>query len=237
VDDIRAEGRIRNPLIVRKNGMFRGKPIIEIIEGRNRKKSVDIVNPERKKAGLPEILLPCMYQRLDDVQAMDEMIATNQLRKVEDHVTVAKRIERWLKFNAGDEKRARRVFGLSAADMRTALSVLDMDPALQKALKDKRVTLANAKHLSTLPRDKQRQALDQLLAEVSAARGQAAKDAVEQKTRDSRPRVQSFKRVEMALDTAACMPVSDYQKGVLHALEWMMGRREAAWAGDKGAPK
>jgi hypothetical protein len=167
---------------------------------------------------------------------MDEMIVGNELRKVEDHVSRAKRLERWLKFNGGDEKRARVKFGLKAAEMRTLLTVLEMDPQLQKALKDKRVTLSIAKRLADLPRDEQRKALAEVLADSPKARGQSANDLADEKTKGTRPRVKTFKKVETALDTAACMPEGDYRKGVLDALEWMMGAKKAAWAGEEQKP-
>lgn len=237
VDSIRAEG-FTSTINVRKNGMHRGKPIIEVIAGRNRVKATQIVNKERKAAGQEPVRVEAKYGRLDDKQAMTLMIIENELRKVEDHVTRAKKLARWLDLNNGDEKRARRVWGLKSSELKTLLTVLDMDPEVQRALKAKRITLGIAKRLSDLPRDKQRTALAEILADTPKARGKAANDAVDEKTKGaSRPRVRPFKHVERALDTASCMPTTDYQTGVLHALEWMMGKREAAWAAPADSPK
>jgi len=232
VINIEDEEAVLIPILVRKNGMKRGKPIIEVIDGRNRVKAAVIVNKRRKAKGLEPLLVPAVYQRIDDNVSMTRMVIANEQRKREDHVTRAQKLDRWLKVNANDEKRARRVFGLKTWQMQTLLQVLEMDPEVQAALKAKSITLAIAKTLSELPRGKQHDALASVLASGNGkGRGKEASAKAKEKTKESsRPKVKTYKRLESALDSASCMPKSDYQAGVLHALEWMMGKREVAWA-------
>ena len=235
IDSVRAEG-VKIPILVRKNGLSRGKPIIEVMAGRNRVKALRIVNEERRAAGAEPLLIPAIYHRADDGQASICMIIENEQRKVEDHVTRALKLKRELARNGGDEKAAKLAFGLSSTRMRLLLSVLDMDPEVQAALKAKTITMGIAQKLAALPREKQRAALAELLDGKGKARGKEAAAKAEEKTNGAaKPRTKPVKRVQSALDNASCMPKSDYQQGVLHALEWMLGAREAAWAGEDAA--
>ncbi len=235
VRSIAQEGVV-TPILVRKNGMRRGKPIIEVVEGRDRVKATRLVNLDRKAAGQEPFTIPATYRRVDDAKGMDLMYLTNEQRKVEDPVTRAVKLARWLDANGQDERRARRIFRIrNSAQLRTLLSVLDMDPQLQKTLRSGAITLGIATKLTALPRARQRQALVEMLERKNGkpVRGKEAAQQADDLTRRDKPRLRSFKRVTTALDNASCMPRTPYQEGVLHALEWVMGQRTAAWAGDE----
>lgn len=217
------------PILVRKNGLKRGKPIIEVIEGRNRVKAAIIANKELKAQGFPPRLIPAVYRACDEDEAMTCMVVTNEQRKVENHVDRALKLKMYLD-RGFTEKQARVAFGLSSSKLATLKSVLEMTKEIQAALRSKSITMTIAVEISKLPRSKQVTVLQDVLAVAGKGRGRAATECAEKKVNgEVKTRLRSRKAVEKARDALTCVPSSEYQRGAMEALAWVAGEMETPW--------
>jgi ParB family transcriptional regulator, chromosome partitioning protein len=226
------------PIVVRKNGMNDGKPVIEVMDGRTRVRAAKEANRRLLEVGAPPICVPAIYRPVDDLNAMTIMVSLNEQRKFEDHVTRAEKLQRYL--NSGfSEEQAKNVFSLSSSQIKRCLLVLEMAPQIKQALRDKRITLDIAVRLTALPREKQVEALEALLELMPRPRGTEAKEMVDQKlreegaideTNETRPKSKSYKKVQKALEDVNCMPDSEFKQGIMQALKWIIGVEEPTWA-------
>ena len=228
---------VLEPILVRRNGTDpkARKAIVEVVDGRMRVKSCRLANKKLRALGQEPHLVECKLRKgLRDSQAESAMIAANEHRCLRSLVTRSEMMRRYLDHGHTD-KQAKVYFGVNAREYKKVCDVMEMSDALKKALSDKKITLEIARTLSALPESKQAEALAGTLQEAGG-RGQKAKEVAAKKTglNGKKPafRVRPPTIVLKAIDTASCMPRSDYQKGVLDALEWLLGRKEAAWAGE-----
>lgn len=227
---------VLEPILIRKNGKDpkTGKAIVEVVDGRMRVKAARLANKERRKLGQDIILIDAKLATMRDDKAESAMIAANEHKCVRSVLVRAEMLERYLAHGHTD-KQAKVYFGINGREYRKVYDVMGMSDALKSALGSKKITLEVARELASLPESKQEAALAATLAEAGAGRGRKAKDAAARQTGNSNGpafRCKTPKMVLKAIDTSSCMPRSDYQRGVLDALEWIIGRKDAAWAGE-----
>ena len=221
------------PIVIRRNGTDpKGFAIVEVIDGRQRVKACLQANVELAAVGKDPAMVPAVLRRTDDAGANEDMIATNEIRRADDVVTRAEKLQRYLQ-RVPDERRAKVAFGIKSREMEKLLAVLAFSQPLKDALRAGQITMIIARLIGAMPTQRQETALQQVLsAGGGKGRGEAAKQAAAKATgtKPQVPRMRTQAACLKALDNVACMPRDDYQKGVLDALEWFMGTKNAAWA-------
>ena len=157
------------PIIVRKNGTTPnlGVPIVEVVDGRQRVRAAREANRRREAEGLIPWTVPAMRKRGTDADMMATMIATNELREAETPLARAKKAQRFIEL-LGDEEgldEAAEVFGVTKTTIKQYLAVLDLAPAVQKAVESGELAIKSALPLATLTREEQPAALEKMRAE------------------------------------------------------------------------
>jgi ParB family chromosome partitioning protein len=221
------------PVVIRKNGVRKnGKAIMEVVDGRQRVKATIEANRRLKQARKEPILVPTVCRRSDDGAAITCMVMTNEHRIQDDIVTRAEKLKRYLE-RGYSEKDAKLAFGMGSRELAKYRKVMDMGQELKDALQAKKITMDIAGRLSDLPRQEQSLALQQVFEGCGGnGRGRKANEAAEKATgKKTTFRPRTTKAMLNAIDTVAeCLAANDYRKGVLDALEWSVGKRDAAWA-------
>lgn len=223
------EHGVLKPICIRRNGTDRyGRAIIEVVDGRMRVKGARLANVELRKLGKEPILVEAKLQKgMGDADAESAMILLNEHQRVEDLVTRAERLKRYLA-HGHTEKQARVHFGMRSRGFTQLMQVIEMSEPVRAALRDKKVTFEIAVKLSALPESKQAAALEAVLAEAGGkGRGEKAKAAADKHTAGNgkkKERVKPVTLVTKALENVSCMPEDKYAEGVRDALEWALGR-------------
>lgn len=223
------EHGVLKPICIRRNGSdSKGRAIIEVVDGRMRVKAARIANQRLRKAGKATIQVEAKLQKgLRDHEAESAMILLNEHQRVEDIVTRAEKLKRYLA-HGHTEKQARMAFGMRARNFNDLMAVLEMSDALRDALRNKTITFEIAKKLAALPESKQAAALQAMLDEAGGkGRGEAAKAAADKHTGNhgkKKERVKPVGLVLKAYDNVSCMPEDKYAEGVRDALDWLLGR-------------
>lgn len=113
---------------VRKNG-----PLVEVVEGRQRVKNAQEANVRLKASGLPTVLIACEVERGSDAFLASMSIALNEIRRPDDPLTRAKKMQRLLDMGQSPDQ-VGLAFGLSAAAVKHNLGLLELAPPVQKAV-------------------------------------------------------------------------------------------------------
>lgn len=241
VDSVVAYG-IKEPIVIRRNGTDKdGRAIIEVVDGRDRVKAGRLAKKLLVAAGKPSILIRAVLEKgLRDADAETVMVICNEHRRIEDVVTRAEKLKRYLA-HGHNEQQARLAFGMRGYGFKVLMEVMEMGQAVQEALREKKITMEIARTLACLPESKQAKALEDTLQEAGG-RGPQAKTAAAKnagvklkpkKADGAQVRLKTAKGLLKAIDTVACIPRSDYQTGVLDALEWMLGKKQVSWSGEQ----
>jgi len=159
IDSIIRSG-VAEPILVRRNGVVNGKPVVEVINGRQRTKAAIEANVRLRAEGKEPVLVPARIIQCDDAEAQALMYLTNELRTNDDEVMRAEKIKRYIDM-AGDERNAAVVFGVTQKTIKTYLVLANSEPAVKKAVKDG-LPLKDVKRLDDMPREKQRKVIEQL---------------------------------------------------------------------------
>lgn len=233
VRSIKRDG-VMVPIVVRSNGKGRrGKPIIEVVDGRQRVKATIEANKRLKAAGKPTLRIPAIYRRGDDGQSLTVMITTNENRQQDDVVTRAEKLKRYLD-SGYDEKQAQVTFGVTARDIRQLLTVLEMGEGLKAALKSKAITMKIAQSLANLPRQEQAEMLASILSEKAKARGPVATEKASKAVESACGRMRKRSTVVAAIEALeGAKELNDYQRGTLAGLRWAMGEDVSSIAEDR----
>lgn len=182
---------VLEPVLVRRNGSdTNGKPVMEVIDGRQRVLAARVVNAKRRAvrgADFVPVLVPAAVRRSkNDDKAFEEMVGAN-LRVPTDQVTESNKLARYLD-DGHDEADALVVFGLpNKRALRSLLALADCSKRVQKAVACDEVTLTTARALSTLPNEEQDAEL-QKLRDSGRTRGKEASQQAVSKARPVRER-------------------------------------------------
>jgi len=173
------------PIVVRRNGENdKGQPIVEVVDGRQRRRWAMEANRRLKKAGRELIRVPGITRKGDDADMFGVMITLNEVRKNDDAMTRAHKLKRYLDMGRSEEDAAIR-FGKSIATIKNLLSLLEAGPEVQEAVSKGKISIQAAKKLSAIPKEEQSSALEQV---VGAGPGPAANEKAD-KIRGKRGKV------------------------------------------------
>lgn len=223
VRNIRAFGVIE-AINVRKNG-----PKVEVVDGRQRVRHARIASERNVAEGLPPILVPCLAPiKATDVTAMGVMVSANAHRRDDDPMTRAKKASRMMALGATEADVAVS-FGVTKAQVKNYLALLDLAPKVQKAVEAEAVPFTAAIQLADLPREEQVAQLDKMIeaggVTVTEAKRQrqARASGADAEPRSKRPGLSTLRKV--AEDKDFTDSLSDDARALL---EWVVGNESAA---------
>ena len=140
---------VRVALKVRKDG-----PEIQVVDGRRRTINAREANRRLVEEGREPLLVACEVTRGSDQDHADEMTMLNELRRGDDPITKAKKIQRYLNSGRTIEE-AQVVWGLGLASIKNYLKMLDCSPKIQEAVATGRLGFTAAQPLAKLTRSEQ----------------------------------------------------------------------------------
>jgi ParB family chromosome partitioning protein len=162
---------ILEPILVRKAGEDKeGLPIVEVVDGRQRVRWAIEANKRLKKDGKELIRVPGVPRRGDDAELFGVMISTNEVRRMDDAITRAKKVKRYMEMGRTEEEAA-TAFGKSAATIKNLLTLLEGTPAVQRAVSEGKISIQVGKRLAVLPKEEQSAALEDQLKTGGGAAG------------------------------------------------------------------
>jgi ParB family chromosome partitioning protein len=223
---------ITDPITITKEE--NGKPLV--VKGRQRTKYCIEANKRLATSGAETWKVPCIYERGgDDDRLVGLMLGENEIRRGDDLLVKAKKIQRYMAMGH-DEADAALVFGCSVNTVKNRLALLDLDGSVQKAVEEGAMNVTMALELSKLPPAEQqaraKAARDAAPAPAEAGErtirvvgaGHAAAGKAMKRRTPSRPGVKTLKRI---VDDA---PVSDE---VQTLLRWIIGEIDLATVSKK----
>jgi len=145
------------PAAVRKNG-----DLLEVNDGRQRTKAAVEANRRRKAEGLPEIRAHVVVVKGDDISQFERLVVSNGLDQKDDVVELANKAKRLIDLGRS-EKEAAISFGVTEKTISNWMKLHDCAPEVIAAVRAGRVGAHDAAlKISTLPRDKQVEALKEI---------------------------------------------------------------------------
>lgn len=158
------EGLVKNimvfgvlePALVRKNGSF-----VEIIDGRQRVRAAREANRRLREQGAEPVAVPCFVKRGDEQQIMGVMLSTF-IRQDDTPFAKAQKCQRYLDTGKG-EADAAIVYGVGTQTVKGWLALLDLAPAVQRAVQSGKLAAGAALALGDLPHAAQTEKLTVLL--------------------------------------------------------------------------
>lgn len=142
------------PILVRKNGEAKGKPVIEVMDGRQRVKCALAANKKLVAAGKEPVRIPAIMRREDADSAETTMIITNEYRTDDDPMVKAAKLQRYMQ-HGHTEAEARKAFKLRSGELTELLALIDAAPAVKAAVSEGKVSKALVRDLVKLPEAKQ----------------------------------------------------------------------------------
>lgn len=216
--NIQALGVIEN-VTVRKNGTR-----AEVVAGRRRVLHAREASRRNEERGEPRILVPTTVLRADDAHAFAIAISENEQRRGDDPVTRAKKAARLMRMGMG-EKDLSIVFGLTQQQIKNLLSILDLDPKVQKAIEAEKLPFTAAIQLNDLTREEQVAKMQEMIesgatgvAEARRQRQARNNGSTADGVRAKRPGLGVLRKV--AEDEAFMEGLSDDAK---YILRWVLG--------------
>jgi ParB family chromosome partitioning protein len=179
---------VRVPIIVRKNGDKNGRPVVEIVDGKQRKAHAIEANKRLVAEGKEPIRLPAVRARGEVADMYGIMISANEIRRDDSIGVKARKLQRYLAMGR-TEAEAAVVFGVTLPTVKNMLAHLELHPDVQKRVESENLPSTVAKELGKLPQEEQPAALAQLVesgnlkgakgvpAAKNVSRGQSARTA------------------------------------------------------------
>lgn len=216
---------ILQPILARKAGEKDGRPVIEVIAGRDRVRAARLANARLKKQGSVQIRVPVILKRGDDSKLFGMMLSENIHRKELSPLYKATQMQRYLDFGAS-EKDVMRDLKISSGTVRNYKALLELSTPVKKAVDSFQISAEAAIELSRLPHSDQPKALEEMV-KSGATHGMKGKEAAQNagKGKPAKPnttaRMLSRKKLELlqkalkAKDNATCTTVSNVLAVVL----------------------
>jgi ParB family chromosome partitioning protein len=169
VDSVKKVG-VRDPVEVRQNGRDQktGKPIVEVVDGRQRVRACRVANEELKAEGGKIVLVPAITARGDDKTLAMLMVIKNEHRQDDDLLTRAKKANRLIEMG-WDKADVAGFFKVTKDTVDNMLKVLDLDEKVLAELntsgkRGQGLPMNAGLILAELPRDKQVEAFEEMKA-------------------------------------------------------------------------
>lgn len=211
---------VKETILVRKDG-----DDILVVNGRQRTKHAIEANKRLLKAGSEIVQVKIGLEKGDDAEMVGIMISTNRFRQDDSPLVLAKKAQRLMAFGRTPEQAA-TTFGVTSTAIRQWLLLLELAPAVQKAVERGEVSASAASKLHGLKRDEQIAALDELKNAGVKVTAKTVKRAVAKKqgrVEHERPGIALMRRLydneRAALNTGkATLAVSE-----VAILGWVLG--------------
>lgn len=220
---------VKVPVQIRYNGKDEnGKPIAEVVDGRQRVRAAREINEEEGWTGDDKIMVPAVLWRGTQTEATASMVMLNEGRRNDDVLTKAENAKRLLNRGMTIEDVA-LVFTRSVATIERWMSLFDCSDEVRKAVEHEGMTVEAALKLANLPMAEQTKALADL-REKGELVGQAAVAAAEEKATRGKPkkkqkRARPYKEIEAkrrALLKKWKNPTK-YQQGIIDGICFALG--------------
>lgn len=141
---------VLSPVVVRKNG-----PRVEVVDGRQRVRAARDANVRLLDEGsVATILVPCIVDRYGAGDALGVMITLNENRLDDNPMVRAQKAQRLLKFDRNLEDVAND-FSVTVQGLKNMLALLDLGPAVQKLVRERKLAQSLAVTLLDLTHDEQ----------------------------------------------------------------------------------
>lgn len=193
---------IIEPVVLRLNGKKADDtPIVEVVVGRQRVRACLEANKRLVAEGKEPHRVPAIMKRAEAGTLMGVMISENEIRRADSTLVRARKLERFLATGKTEEEAA-TAFGVTKQTVKNLLTVLELHPAVQKAIEKDEVPTNVARELAAVPQEEQPAALEKLVA-AGTVRGHRGVEAAK-KVRDggvaesNKVRMLSRKRIEQA---------------------------------------
>lgn len=168
---------VKVPITVRLNGRDDGgQPIVEVVAGRRRVLHTREANRRLEKEGKARIHIPGVREIGDDSDHFGTFILENEFRKNNNPLERAEKIRRYLSMGRTKEEAAIQ-FGLDVTSVNSAIAVFECSAKTKAAVRDEQITYSSAVQLSKLPREKQDEAVAQMI-QAGATKGAKASAAI-----------------------------------------------------------
>lgn len=168
------------PVIVRKNGVRDGIPVVEVIDGRQRVKAAIEANKRLAKEGAVLIRVPTITRGGDDLSLMGVMVSANEIRRGDELIIKARKAQRLLD-NGATEEDVAISFGCTTASVKNYISLLDCCKEVISAVSSGEISADAARKLSKLPREEQKKTFDKM-RDNGATKGRKADKVVQEAT-------------------------------------------------------
>lgn len=169
---------VKTPISIRLNGKDKkGKPIVEVVTGRQRVMAAREANKRLKKEGGEPLLVPAVRERGTDADMMAVMILENEIRKDDAPLSKARKLKRFLDLGRSEDDAA-IVFGVTKKTIKDWLELLELDGSVQDVIESGGAPAYVARNLKDLPRAEQKAALDKM-QKAGTVKGASGKQAAQ----------------------------------------------------------
>lgn len=149
VQSIIEHGGNLQPVQLRKNGSA-----FEVVFGRQRTRAVAAANALLAAAGRPPLRLKVEVVKDTDIGAMSRAVAENEIRRGDDPITQARKLDRFIAAGATLDQ-ASSAFGVSIQTIANRRRLLDLADPIQDAVREGTFPVGQAMRLAVLPREQQ----------------------------------------------------------------------------------
>ena len=230
---IMAYGVIK-PIVCRKNGTLPdGSAIIEVVDGRQRTKATVEANKRLVAAGQRPILISAVMRRAGEQDAIGCMITANEVNVIDDIVTKALKLVRFLEVYKGSREEAQILFGLKPKGIDELRAIASLSPKAQEQLRSREISYSCALELAKLPSSEQASML-QISADepkehgitdkskrltAAAVKRASGRTKLKRRSRPAKILVEMIKIVQ----GGSVRGSASFKEGVLAALKWSIG--------------
>lgn len=234
IESIVQEGRILDPLLVRKNGKDEdGIEVIEVVDGRQRLKALREVNRKFAEIGRNPLFVPVQHMSVTEEKDFFRIMATKNECKIKTpHSMLAMQIDRMIE-SGGTYKEAERAFFMPEHKLREYVKIARLCADVHKAVDEEKVPVSvAAAKFDDMSVQAQRTALKGL---IDSGEKITAKRVDEYKRMRSGgdggiPAPRQVKRTRTRAKIAECLAATDrddeYGRGFKYALKWVLGEEE-----------
>ncbi|HFP9378043.1 TPA: ParB/RepB/Spo0J family partition protein [Raoultella ornithinolytica] len=189
-----------------------------VVDGRQRVRHTLEANKRLAKEGKTPLLVPAVTKRGSAVRMAQAMVSANEIRQADTPLGRAKKMADALE-RGHDEEDLALMFGVSIQTVRATLSLLDATQAVRDAVEQGAITVTQARQLTSLTPDEQREKVQQIETATAGTSGHEKARRQRQVLGETKPRLKTRKEITKALDGAS----GDYAE----ALRWVLGEDAA----------